>query len=174
MKPDRRMIGVSILFVISISLTAFWNDFVGIIYDLAANLYFTGLATVAVSLPLHIFIVRRLLPRTSVPCQLLGVAISGIASIVIYDLLRAYTVHYTYLQRQGSSVNWGDDGKFSGLGVHAIGIRWATFRAHLPVTLTSACIYGIVWFPCLICLERWSYRNCPSITDRDHNGLSGI
>ncbi len=67
MKADRRLIGICILFRISISLTAFWNNFVGMIYDFAANLYFTGVATVAVSLPLHVFVVRRILLPSSYP-----------------------------------------------------------------------------------------------------------
>jgi len=157
MMPDRRAIGVLILFVISVALTAFWNSFVGMIHDFAANLYFAGFATVAVALPLHLSVIRRLLPRSLFATQLLGVAISGVVSILIYELFRGYTEHYTYLHRD-STVNWGDEGRSSGLGLYASGFHWPTFLHFLPTTLSSACIYGAVWLPCLSCLERWSYR----------------
>ena len=157
MLPDRRAIGVVILFVISAALTAFWNSFVGMIHDFAANLYFAGFATVAVALPLHLFVIRRLLPRSLFATQLLGVAISGVVSILIYEVFRGYTEHYTYLHRD-ATVNWGDNGKSSGLGRYAFGVHWPTILHFLPTTLLSACTYGIIWLPCLFCLERWSYR----------------
>lgn len=157
MSPYRRQMGASMLFVISAGLTAWWNDFIGMSRDFGANLFLAGFATVALSLCLHLFVVRRLLSRTSLPCQLMGVAASGVASFVIYDVLRGHTEHFTYLQRLGSSVNWGDEGRSVGLGRHAFGFRWPTFFSHLPNTLFSACLFGIVWFPCLVWLERWSY-----------------
>ena len=157
MLPDRRAIGVVILFVISAALTAFWNSFVGMIHDFAANLYLAGIVTVAVALPLHLFVIRRLLPRSLFATELLGVAISGAVSILIYEVFRGYTEHYTYLQRD-ANVNWGDDGRSSGLGRYAFGVHWPTFLHYLPTTFSSACIYGAIWLPCLFCLERWSYQ----------------
>jgi hypothetical protein len=153
----RRLTGAVTLFAISAALTSFWNGFVAIIADYAANLYYAGFATVALSLCLHGLVVRRFLPLSSVSCQLLGVAISGVFSFVLYDLFHGYTQHFTYLQREGASVNWGDDGRFSGLGHHALGFHWPTFYKHLPVTLIAGCLYGLVWFPCLAWLERWSH-----------------
>lgn len=155
--------GVVILFLISAALTAFWNNFVGMIHDFASNLYIAGLATVAVALPLHLFVIRRFLPRSLFITQLLGVALSGVVSILIYEVFRGYTEHYTYLHRD-AAVNWGDEGRFSGLGRYAFGFHWPTFLHFLPTTLSSACIYGVVWLPCLFCLERWSYG--PTITSK--------
>jgi hypothetical protein len=168
MQPDRRAIGVVILFVISAALTAFWNSFVGMIHDFGTNLYFAGFATVAVALPLHLFVTRRLLPRTMVATELLGVAISGVVSILIYEVFRGYAEHYTHLHRD-TAVNWGDDGRSSGLGRYAFGVHWPTFMHFLPTTLSSACIYGAIWFPCLFCLERWSYRATTSTSSARHD-----
>jgi hypothetical protein len=155
---NRRTIGVMILFVISAALTAFWNSFASIIYDFAANLYFAGFATVAVALPLHLLVIRRLLTRNTFATQWLGVAISGVVSILIYEILRGYSEHYTYLHRD-AMVDWGDEGRSTGLGHYALGFHWLTFLHFLPTTLSSACIYGVVWLPCLVCLEQWSYRS---------------
>lgn len=157
MLPDRRAIGVFMLFVISAALTAFWNSFVGMIHDFAANLYVAGFATVAVSLPLHLLVVRRLLPRSTVARQILGVAISGVISILIYEVFRGCAAHYTYLHRD-ANVNWGDNGRSTGLGRYAFGVHWPTFLHFLPSTISSACIYGAVWLPSLFCLERWCCR----------------
>jgi hypothetical protein len=154
----RRVCGVVVLFVVSAALTAFDNNFWGTIYDYAANKYWAGLATVAVSIPIHTCVIRRILPRQRLWSQLLGVAVSGILSIVIHELFCTIFAHRTWLQRQGSGVNWGDDGSLSGLPAGAMfGIHWPTFFGHLPITLTSACIYGVLWFPLLVWLERSIY-----------------
>lgn len=150
------------LFVISAALTAFWNGFLGIIKDFAANLYVTGFVTVVLSLSLHVLVVRRVLPRSSFPCLLLGVVISGLLSFVLYDLVRGYTAHMTYLQRADSAVNWGDEGRRTGLGPHALGILWPMFATHVPFVLKAGLFYGALWFPLLLWLERWSYADSRS------------
>ena len=157
MLVSRRFIAVVVLVAISLGLTAFWNEFAGIIYDFAGNLYLTGLASLGCALLFHQLIVRRLLGRSQLVPQLLGVAISGVLSIVVYDWFRDVTAHLTYLQREGTSINWGDNGMSSGLPRSAFGLSYSNFWSHLPVTLRSAVIYGVVWFPVLVCLERWAY-----------------
>jgi len=153
----RRSIAVIVLVSISLGLTAFWNSFAGIIYDFAGNLYFTGLASLGCALLIHQFIVRRILHRDRLLSFLVGVALSGILSIVLYDWFRDVTAHITFVQRAGTSINWGDDGMSSGLPRSAFGLSYSNFWVHLPVTLGSAVIYGVVWFPILAFLERWAY-----------------
>lgn len=157
MQIPRRSLAVIILMSISLGLTAFWNSFAGIIYDFAVNLYFTGLASLVCVLMIHQFLVRRILHRDRLLSFLVGVALSGVLSIVLYDWFRDVTAHITLVQRAGTSINWGDAGISSGLPRSAFGLSYSNFWMHLPVTLGSAVIYGVVWFPILAFLERWAY-----------------
>lgn len=156
----RRLLGIAVLVMMSVGLTALSNHLWGTVYDYAANLYWAGLVTVAVSVLIHAYIVRKILLQPPLWTQLLGVAVSGILSIVIHELLCKTVAHLTWLQRQGSEVNWGDEGSLSGLPAGAMfGVHWPTFFGHLPLTLTGACIYGLLWFPLLVLLERWVYSS---------------
>ena len=155
----RRSIAVIVLVAISLGLTAFWNNFAGIIHDFASNLYFTGLASLCCALLVHQLIVRRILHRDRLRSFYIGVAFTGIFSIVLYSWLRDVTAHITFLQREGTSINWGDDGMYSGLPRSAYGLSYSNFWAHLPRTLVAAVIYGIVWFPVLAFFERWAYAD---------------
>ena len=169
MRKTRSISAVAILFLISILLTAFVNGFAGIIHDFAANLYLTGIASLVCSLVVHQVIVRRVLPRNQIVPQLVGVALSGVLSIVLWDFLRDVTAHITFNQRDGSGIKWGDDGMASGLPRSAYGLSYSNFLAHLPVTLKSGVLYGVVWFPALALLERWTYadrRNKPAEPQR--------
>jgi hypothetical protein len=159
MQVLRKIIAVIVLVSISLGLTAFWNNFVYIVHDFAGNLYFTGLASLGCALLIHQFVVRRILHRDRLPSFLIGVALSGILSIVLYDWFRDVTAHITFVQRMGTSINWGDDGMVSGLprSAHGLSYGYYDFWDHLPVTLTSAVIYGVVWFPILAFLEWWTY-----------------
>lgn len=157
MPVPRRSIAVIVLVTNSLGLTAFWNNLAGIIHDFAGNLYFTGLASLCCALLVHQFIVRRIFHRDRLLSFLIGVAFSGILSIVLYDWFRDVTAHITFLQREGTSIKWGDDGMSSGLPRSAFGMSYSKFWAHLPRTLGSALIYGVVWFPILAFLERWAY-----------------
>ena len=159
MLVPRRSIAVIVLVTISLGLTAFWNNFAGIVHDFAGNLYFTGLASLGCTLLIHQFIVRRILHRELLLSFLIGVALSGILSIVLYDWFRDVTAHITFVQRDGTSINWGDDGMSSGLPRSAFGLGYSNFWTHLPRTLVSAVIYGVVWFPILALLERWTYAD---------------
>jgi hypothetical protein len=87
----------------------------------------------------------------------IGVALSGVISIVLYDWFRDVTGYITFVQREGTSINWGDNGMYSGLPRSAFGLNYSNFWIHLPRTLTAAVIYGVVWFPVLAFLERWAY-----------------
>lgn len=71
-----------------------------------------------------------------------------------------------------ATVNWGDEGRSSGLGLYAFGVHWPTFLHFLPTTLLSASIYGAVWLPCLFSLERWSYRGT-STSSTSHDIQAG-
>jgi hypothetical protein len=155
MLVPRRSIAVIVLVIISLGLTAFWNNFAGIVHDFAGN--FTGLASLGCALLIHQFIVRRILHRHRLLSFLIGVALSGILSIVLYDWFRDVTAHITFVQREGTSIKWGDDGMSSGLPRSAFGLGYSSFWTHLPRTLVSSVIYGVVWFPILAFLERWAY-----------------
>jgi hypothetical protein len=157
MIPIRRFVGLAIFMALPVILITVGNYFGGTIYDFAANLYATGLATAALSLLVHLIVVRRIFPRESVTNQIVGLAISGSFSFVIYDVLLGYTARFTFLQRQGSTVNWGDDGSFSGLPRTAIGFHWPSFAEQLPGLIMVACVTGVFWLPCLWLLERWTY-----------------
>ena len=159
MLVPRRSIAVIVLVIISLGLTAFWNNFAGIVHDFAGNLYFTGLASLVCALLIHQIIIRRVLHRDRLLSFLIGVALSGILSIVLYDLFRDVTAHITFVQREGTSINWGDDGMSSGLPRSAFGLSYSNFLMHLPRTLVSAVMYGVVWFPILSLLERWAYAD---------------
>jgi hypothetical protein len=163
----RRLIGVAVLLAISAALTWFWNGFLPTVDDFAANLYYAGYATVGASLCFHLLVVRRVLPQLSVPCLLFGVAISGLLSCVLYNLFYGYAQHITYLQREGTSVNWGDDGRSSGLGHYASGIHWPTFLREVPAVLKAGCLPGLVWLPFLAWLEEWSYADLHEAADAD-------
>ncbi len=161
MTSIRRFVGIAVYMALPVILMTIGNYFTGSISDFAANLYLTGLATAALSLLVHLIVVRRLFPRESASNQVFGVAISGVVAFIIYSLLYDYTAHVTYLQRQESSVNWGDEGSLSGLPRAALAFAyWPTFSerlAKLPGIMLVACFTGIVWLPCLWLLERWSY-----------------
>jgi hypothetical protein len=161
MLVPRRSIAVIVLVIISLGLTAFWNNFAGIVHDFAGNLYFTGLASLGCALLIHQFIVRRILHRHRLLSFLIGVALSGILSIVLYNWFRDVTAHITFVQRMGTSINWGDDGMVSGLPRSAYGLSYGyyDFWTRLPRTLVAAVIYGVVWFPILAFLERWTYED---------------
>jgi hypothetical protein len=89
--------------------------------------------------------------------QLIGVAISGVISMFLHDLFRDITAHFTFAQRKGTTINWGDDGIYSGLPALGTGFEIGRIIADFPSILVSALIYGIVWFPVLVLLERWAY-----------------
>ena len=169
MPSIRKFIAVLILLAISLGLTAFWNNFAGIIYDFAANLYFTGLATLCCTLLFHQRIVRQIWRRDRLYSFCIGLAITGVCSMVLYDGFRDITAHITWLQREGTTINWGDDGMQSGLPRSAYGLSDSDFWSKLPRTLISAVIYGFVWFPVLAMLERWAYAQ-PQVRsgDLDH------
>ena len=167
MIPIRRFVGIAAYLALPIMLMTLGNYFGGTIYDFAANLYVTGLATAVLSLVVHLIVVRRIFPRESMGGQIVGVAISGILSFIIYSILHGYTARITYLRRSGSTENWGDDGSFSGLPRTAIGFYWPSFAEELPRLIVVACITGIVWLPCLWLLERWSYAQPPRMNDKE-------
>lgn len=157
MPAPRRSIAVVILVAVSLGLTAGWNHLAGIIHDFAANLYLTGLTALAGGLLVHLFIVRRFLQRDQLLPFCIGLALSGLLSIVLYEGLRDLTAHLTWLQREGTSISWGDDGTGSGLPRSASGLSHSDFWPRLPRTLVAAAIYGVLWFPALAFLERWAY-----------------
>ncbi len=161
MQVLRKIIAVIVLVFISLGLTKFGNKLVDIVHDFAGNLYFTGLASLGCALLIHQFVVRRILHRDRLPSFLIGVALSGIFSIVLYDWFRDVTAHITIVQRMGTSMPWGDDGMVSGLprSAHGLSYGYYDFWGHLPLTLASAVIYGVVWFPILAFLEWWAYAD---------------
>jgi len=159
MRDPRRLVAVAVLIAISLGLTALWNSLAEIVYDFARNLYFTGLASLVCALIFHQLIVRRILRRDRLWSLLVGVAVSGVLSIVLYDWFRDVTAHITFVQRQGTTINWGDDGIFSGLPRSAFGLGFSDFWWHLPVTLGSALLYGVVWLPVLALLEACTYAS---------------
>jgi len=172
MIPIRRFVGIAAYMALPVILMTLGNYLVGSISDFGANLYLTGLATAALSLLVHLIVVRRIFPRDSPVNQILGIAISVILSFNIYSLLYDYTAHITYLQRQGSSVSWGDEGALSGLPSAALGFAYGpTFSdrlARLPGVVVIAAVTAIVWLPCFYFLERWSYAppQEPSANDK--------
>jgi hypothetical protein len=156
--PDyRKYVAVTALVAFSFGLTAFWNGFAEIIPDFAANLYFTGFASLGTALLVHQLVIRRILPRGRLIPQLAGVFLSGLLSIILYDWFLDVTAHITYLQREGSGINWGDDGRSSGLPRSAFGLGYSDFWSELPRAVGSAVIYGVGWFPILVLLECWAY-----------------
>jgi hypothetical protein len=163
----RVIIGILALTLASLGLTAFWNSFNAIIFDFASNLYYTGLITVAGSLIIHTFIIRRLFRRSILFCRLLGIGISGITAILVHSALLRVTARLTYIQREGSPINFGDDGRTTGLGNYAMRVDWPSFFANIPSGLVMAAISSLLWFPCLLILEWWVFLDYDSKTSKN-------
>ena len=157
MHTARKIFSIGVLVAVSVLLTAAVNSFAGTIYDYAHNLYFAGTGSLAGGLLIHVLIVRRLLPVNRTAPQLIGVAISGVISVFLHDLFRDLTAHITFVQRKGTTINWGDDGIYSGLPALGTGFEIGRIISDFPSIVVSAFIYGIVWFPLLVLLERWAY-----------------
>lgn len=170
MSATRRIVAVCLLTLTSVSLTAGCNNFDGMIYDYAHNLYFAGLGSLACGLCIHLCIVRRFLPLRRRSTQLLGVAISGVISILLYELFRDITAHVTFTQRMGTNINWGDEGRHSGLPALGGGFSLARCMASVPSTIFAALIYGVIWLPLLVFLERWAYA--PTSSASSHRNTS--
>lgn len=154
MLQHRRWIAAAVLITASAALTAYINYVKGTVLPLSRNLYFTALITVLATLAFHVILVRRHLPRTTLVSRLIGVAVSGATSFVIYDHLRTLTIRLTYRPRPSPSGDWGHEGLNGGL-------TWANFLDHLPMVLASAGFYAIAWLPLLVILERWAHGDQP-------------
>jgi hypothetical protein len=151
----RKIIAVAILCLLPIALTGISNEIFDTPYDFAELLYDAGFATFACMFLVHQFVVRRLISRDHMVTQLLGVAVSGLASIVLYDLASNVAARICYTQRV--SGEW-DEGMSEGLPrAAAFGVGLTDFSDHLPSTLFAALVYSVVWFPGLVLLERWAY-----------------
>ena len=171
MITTRKVIALLVLVTASLALTAARNELFGTIFDYARNLYLAGLVTLATILCIHVFAVRRLLPVDRIFSQLLGMAFSGVLAMIIYDLAWTLTAYMTFAQRQGTTINWGDDGVYSGLPALGTGFDIWRFVSHLPTTIASAVLFGVVWFPLLTLLERWAYFGASS-SDHTHEPIT--
>lgn len=157
MHITRKIIAVGILVVVSLLLSAAVNSIFGTIYDYAHNLYFAGIGSLVGALLIHVLMVRRFLPANRTAPQLGGVAVSGVMAFFLHDLFRDIAAHITFAQRKGTTINWGDDGIYSGLPALGKGFEIGRLISDFPAIMIAALVYGIVWIPLLVLLERWAY-----------------
>ncbi len=157
MRFDSRYLGVFGLLIFSAAITWLRNNLFDVSRDLAAHLYLTGFGTVAVSLYFHLKVTRRFLSQSSLPRMVLGVLISGCIAWVVYSIFIGFTLRITYLLREDSE--WGDVGSNYGLGAHATRIQWQKFITSVPSILKVSLITSVIWLPCLVILEKFSYNS---------------